>query len=182
MMIGGALGAVSNISGASQPRAVMDPTAEIMNPMVAGQAMLPNRNLLENMSASPDHTMLAVAMKNSGVSDALKADGQFTVFAPTNVALPPQLLNRTKAQLARMMGYLVVPGKYDSQALLRVIGEGGGEARLRTVEGGVLLRRLRRSPAAAPGNHIFPAPPDIPSDAPIGPCCGSAIAAARPRS
>jgi uncharacterized surface protein with fasciclin (FAS1) repeats len=142
MMIGGALGAVSNISGSSLPKTVMDPTAEIMNPMVAGQAMLPSRNLLDNMSASPDHTMLAVAMKNSGVSDALKAEGQFTVFAPTNAALPPQLLNRNKAQLARLMGYLVVPGKYDSQALLRVIGEGGGEARLRTIEGGVLLAKM----------------------------------------
>ena len=57
-----------------------------MNPMIAGQAMLPSRNLLENISASPDHSTLVAAMKNSGVADALKADGQFTVFAPTNAA------------------------------------------------------------------------------------------------
>ena len=81
-------------------------------------------------------------MKQSGVSDALKSDGQFTVFAPTNAALPPQMLGRDKAQLARLMGYLVVPGKYDSQTLLKVIGEGGGQAKLRTVEGGVLVARM----------------------------------------
>ena len=40
------------------------------------------------------------------------------------------------------MGYLVVPGKYDSQTLLKVIGEGGGQAKLRTVEGGVLVARM----------------------------------------
>jgi uncharacterized surface protein with fasciclin (FAS1) repeats len=40
------------------------------------------------------------------------------------------------------MGYLVVPGKYDSPALLKAIGEGGGQAKLRTVEGGVILVRL----------------------------------------
>src|SRR6185437_14366356 len=88
------------------------------------------------------HTTLTAAMKSSGISDALKADGQFTVFAPTNAALPPQLLGRDKAQLARLMGYLVVPGKYDSQTLLKVIGEGGGQAKLRTIEGGVLVARM----------------------------------------
>jgi uncharacterized surface protein with fasciclin (FAS1) repeats len=36
----------------------------------------------------------------------------------------------------------VVPGRYDSQALLRAIGEGGGQAKLRTVEGGVLVARM----------------------------------------
>ena len=141
MMIGGALGAVSH-SGTTQIRPMVDPNGAVMNPMVAGQAMLVSRNILENISASPEHTVLTAAMKTSGVADALKADGQFTVFAPTNAALPPQLLARDKAQLAKLMGYLVVPGKYDSQTLLKVIGEGGGEAKLRTVQGGVLVARM----------------------------------------
>jgi uncharacterized surface protein with fasciclin (FAS1) repeats len=69
----------------------------------------------------------------------------FTIFAPTNAAmanLPARAQQQNKAQLARMMGYLVVPGRYDSQTLLRVIGEGGGQAKLRTAEGGVLVARL----------------------------------------
>jgi uncharacterized surface protein with fasciclin (FAS1) repeats len=83
-------------------------------------------------------------MTESGIADALKANGQFTVFAPTNVALAalPARAGRDKSQLAQMMGYLVVPGRYDSQALLRVIDEGGGQANLRTVEGGVLVARM----------------------------------------
>ena len=85
---------------------------------------------------------LVAAMNQSGVSDALKSDGQFTVFAPTNAALSALVQGRDKAQLARLMGYLVVPGKYDSQTLLKVIGEGGGQAKLRTVEGGVLVARM----------------------------------------
>ena len=141
MMIGGAVGAVSDV-GSAAPRPLLDTSAEIMNPMIGGQAMLPNRNLLENISASPEHTILAAGMKSSGLSDALKAEGEFTVFAPTNAAMPAQILGRDKAQLARLMGYLVVPGKYDSQTLLRVIGEGGGQAKLRTIEGGVLVARM----------------------------------------
>jgi uncharacterized surface protein with fasciclin (FAS1) repeats len=145
MMIGGALGAVSTHPLLSQPKPIVDMNGGVMNPMIAGQAMLPNRNLLENISASPDHTTLVAALKDSGIADALKGDGQFTVFAPTNAALatlPARSMEQNKAQLARMMGYLVVPGKYDSQALLRVIGEGGGQAKLRTVEGGVLVARM----------------------------------------
>ena len=141
MMIGGALGAASN-SAPVQPKTLVADAAEVMNPMIAGQAMLPGRNLRENISASPDHSTLVAAMKDSGVSDALKSDGQFTVFAPTNAAMPAQVLGRDKAQLARLMGYLVVPGKYDSQTLLKAIGEGGGEAKLRTVEGGILVARM----------------------------------------
>ena len=145
MMIGGALGAVSNQSLSGQPKSLTSATAEVMNPMIAGQAMLPNRSLLENISASPEHTTLVAALRDSGLADALKSNGEFTVFAPTNAALstlPARALERNKAQLARMMGYLVVPGKYDSQTLLRVIGEGGGEAKLRTIEGGVLVARM----------------------------------------
>jgi uncharacterized surface protein with fasciclin (FAS1) repeats len=40
------------------------------------------------------------------------------------------------------MSYLIVPGKYDSQALLKVINESGGDAKLRTAEGGVLIARM----------------------------------------
>ena len=145
MMIGGALGAVSNQSLSEKPKPLVDANGGVMNPMIAGQAMLPNRSLLENISASPEHTTLAAAMKESGVADALKANGQFTMFAPTNAALstlPARALEQNKAQLARVMGYLVVPGRYDSAALLKAIGEGGGQAKLRTVEGGVLVARM----------------------------------------
>jgi uncharacterized surface protein with fasciclin (FAS1) repeats len=37
---------------------------------------------------------------------------------------------------------LIVPGRYDSKALLKAINEGGGEARLRTAEGGTLVARM----------------------------------------
>jgi uncharacterized surface protein with fasciclin (FAS1) repeats len=144
MMIGAALGAVSS-STPSSPKALAATDGGVMNPMIGGQAMLPSRTLMDNISASPDHAVLVAAMKDSGVADALKANGEFTVFAPTDAALgavSAQALTHDKSQLAKLMGYLVVPGKYDSQALLKAIGEGAGQAKLRTVEGGVLLARM----------------------------------------
>ena len=142
MMIGGALAAVS---GSASPKALVQMDNGVMNPMIAGQAMLPSRTLMDNISASPDHSVLLAAMKDSGIADALKSEGEFTVFAPTNQALASvsaQTLTHDKGQLAKLMGYLVVPGKYDSQSLLKAIGEGGGQVKLRTIEGGVLLARM----------------------------------------
>ena len=136
MMIGGALGAVST----SDPTP-SDDVVTIMNPMIGGQAMLPDRDIMENLSASPMHGQLAAAMKESGVAAALKANGQFTVFAPTNAAFAAAG-QQSKSTLARRMSYLIVPGKYDSAALLRTISEAGGEARLRTAEGGILVARM----------------------------------------
>jgi len=63
--------------------------------------------------------------------------------APTNAAMAGGSQN--KATLARRMSYLIVPSKYDSQALLRLINETGGDARLRTAEGGTLVARMNRS-------------------------------------
>jgi len=153
MTVGGALGVASNGTTPDQPKPIVDQAGGVMNPMIAGQAMLPNRSLMENIAASPEHTMLAAEMKASGIAGALAGDGEFTVFAPTNAALANTALANTapadapagqasKAELARVMGYLVVPGRYDSQTLLKVIGEGGGQAKLRTIEGGVLVARL----------------------------------------
>ena len=82
MVIGGALGAVSNIG----PRPIPDINVEVMNPMIGGQAMLPDRDIMENISASPMHTTFVNDLKDTGVAAALKSNGQFTVFAPTNSA------------------------------------------------------------------------------------------------
>lgn len=138
MMIGGALGAVSP----SDP--LPEVNVEIMNPMIGGQAMMTDRDIMDNISASPMHSTMAAALKDSGVAEALKANGQFTVFAPTNAAfsaagLPPKA---NKSNLGRRLSYLIVPGRYDSKALLKAINDGNGEARLRTAEGGTLVVRM----------------------------------------
>jgi len=141
MVVGGALGAVSR----SDPKPVPDINIEIMNPMVGGQAMLPDRDIMDNISVSPMHSTFVAALKDTGVADALKANGQFTVFAPTNAAFTAagiQPKSAMPSSMGRRMSYLIVPGRYDSQALLKAINEGGGEARLRTAEGGTLLVRL----------------------------------------
>jgi len=41
-----------------------------MNPMAGGQAMLPDRDIMENIAASPMHTAFAAALKDSGLAAA----------------------------------------------------------------------------------------------------------------
>jgi len=137
MMIGGAVGAVSGSDPA--PDAMLD--TGIMNPMIDGQAMLPQRDIAENLAASPMHTRMAQALKETGIVSALKANGEFTVFAPTNAAFA-QAGRMSSAELARRMSYLIVPGTYDSATLLRMINEKGGDVRLRTAEGGTLIAKM----------------------------------------
>jgi uncharacterized surface protein with fasciclin (FAS1) repeats len=140
MMVGGALGAVSR----NDPMPLADSNLEMMNPMVGGQAMMSDRDIMDNISASPMHSTLVAALKDSGVAEALKSNGQFTVFAPTNAALSAAGVQpkSDKSNLGARLSYLIVPGRYDSKAMLKAINEGGGEARLRTAEGGTLVARM----------------------------------------
>ncbi|QHJ00026.1 fasciclin domain-containing protein [Xylophilus rhododendri] len=118
--------------------------------MVGGAAMLPTRDIIDNAVNSKDHTTLVAAVKQAGLVDTLKGPGPFTVFAPTNAAfdqLPPATLQALmqpvgKPALVRLLGYHVVPGRLDSNALGQQIRAGGGVATLNTVAGVPLRVRM----------------------------------------
>ena len=123
-------------------------SAQIMkdNPMVGGAAMYPTKTIVDNAMNSADHTTLVAAVKAAGLVDTLKGTGPFTVFAPTNAAfdqLPAGTVDNllkpeNKSMLTRVLTYHVVAGKYDSQALAKLIAKGKGKASLKTVSGGTL--------------------------------------------
>ena len=114
--------------------------------MVGGAAMYPSRNIIQNAIHSKDHTTLVAAVKAAGLVKTLEGPGPFTVFAPTNeafAALPAGTVKtllkpENKADLTKILTYHVVPGSYDTQKLDAEIAAGGGEAKLKTVEGEML--------------------------------------------
>ena len=116
------------------------------NPMVGGAAMYPTKTIVDNAMNSADHTTLVAAVKAAGLVDTLKGNGPFTVFAPTNAAfeqLPAGTVENllkpeNKSMLTRVLTYHVVAGKFDSQALAKLIAKGKGKASLKTVSGGTL--------------------------------------------
>jgi uncharacterized surface protein with fasciclin (FAS1) repeats len=100
--------------------------------------------------ASPDHTTLVAAVQAAGLAETLSGPGPFTVFAPTNAAfakLPAGTVETllqpaNRDQLRAVLTYHVVAGKHDAASILGMIRANGGEASLRTVQGGTLTFSL----------------------------------------
>lgn len=120
------------------------------NPMVGGAAMYPTKTIVDNAVNSADHTTLVAAVKAAGLVEVLSSKGPFTVFAPTNAAfdqLPAGTVDtllkpENKAMLTKVLTYHVVSGKYDSNALAKLIKKGHGKAQLKTVSGGTLTAMM----------------------------------------
>ncbi len=116
------------------------------NPMVGGQKMYANKDIIDNAVHSADHTTLVAAVKAAGLVDTLKGPGPFTVFAPTNEAfakLPAGTVDmllkpENKDALVKILTYHVVPGRLTTAIIEKEIRDGGGTAKLKTVSGGTL--------------------------------------------
>lgn len=93
--------------------------------MVGGAMMVPSKDIIDNATASQDHTMLVSAIKAAGLEQTLRGKGPYTVFAPTDDAIakvPKATLDdlmkpANKAKLANLLKYHVVQGKYTSADL-----------------------------------------------------------------
>ncbi len=113
------------------------------NPMVGGAEMFPTKTIVENASASADHTTLVAEVKAAGLVETLSGPGPFTVFAPINDAfgrLAPGTVDtllkpENKAALTKVLTYHVVAGNMSAAQIQSAITAGGGTATLTTVEG-----------------------------------------------
>jgi uncharacterized surface protein with fasciclin (FAS1) repeats len=126
---------------------VMTGAALAQKPVTVGGApMYPNKNIIENAVNSKDHTTLVAAVKAAGLVETLQGAGPFTVFAPVNAAfsaLPAGTVEtllkpENKSKLTAVLTYHVVAGRHNAAALQRMIKQGGGKAKLKTVQGGEL--------------------------------------------
>jgi uncharacterized surface protein with fasciclin (FAS1) repeats len=116
---------------------------------VGGAPMYPSKNIIQNAVNSKDHTTLVAAVKAAGLVGTLEGTGPFTVFAPTNAAfnkLPPGTVENlvkpeNKATLVKILTFHVVAGRLTAPALMKEVKDGGGMAKLKTVEGEELVVR-----------------------------------------
>jgi uncharacterized surface protein with fasciclin (FAS1) repeats len=113
----------------------------------APSQMLASSTIAANLSAAPDHKLLAAAVTQAGLSETLSGVGPFTVFAPTDAAfaqVPPVTRDgwmrpAQKEVLAGVLKYHVVPGKLTAADLTAKITAGGGKAVLKTADGQDLI-------------------------------------------
>ena len=125
------------------------PTA-MANPTVGGAAMLAERTILENASASNVHTRLVSAVRAAGLDGTLGASGSYTLFAPTNSAfdrLPPSTVDTlmnpaNKSELAKLLNYHLVPGRKTRSQIAADIRAAGRTTTYRTAQGGLLRFHL----------------------------------------
>ena len=118
---------------------------------VGGAAMYATKDIVDNAVNSADHTTLVAAVKAAGLVETLKSAGPFTVFAPTNEAfakLPKGTVEslvkpENKATLTKILTYHVVAGKWDANAIAKLIKDGNGTAALKTVSGGILKASMK---------------------------------------
>jgi uncharacterized surface protein with fasciclin (FAS1) repeats len=99
---------------------------------------------------SADHSTLVAAVVAADLVGTLKSAGPFTVFAPTNAAfakLPAGTVEtllkpENKAQLAKILTYHVVAGKFEAAAVIEAINANKGKFEVTTVQGGKITLSL----------------------------------------
>ena len=99
---------------------------------------------------SKDHTTLVAAVTAAGLVDTLKGAGPFTVFAPVNAAfdaLPAGTVDtllkpENKEQLTKILTCHVVPAQALAADVAKMIADGSGMAKVKTVGGCELTAKM----------------------------------------
>lgn len=164
-----AIGAAATAQTAPAPAAA---TAAATNPTVGGAAMDATKPIAANAAAAPNLTTLVKAVQAAGLASTLSGPGPFTVFAPTNDAftrLAPGTVDtllkpESKATLAKVLTYHVVPGTLTLADIDAKVKAGGGKAVLTTVEGEPLTVEVLNGAVQLTdvhGNKSFVETPDV---------------------
>ena len=108
------------------------------------------KDIVDVAAGSKSHTTLVAAITAADLATALKGEGPFTVFTPTNYAFTKLhtgtvndlMVPVNKSKLAGILTYHVVAGNLNAKAVMAAIKEGDGKAVLTTVAGGTLTAVL----------------------------------------
>lgn len=150
--------AVSTSGTTTQPN-LNRPAATGTGEAVSGAANAPVTNpsaktrsttLADFVASQPDFSTLQNALQSTDLGEQLKGGQAYTVFAPSNAAfkkLPTQTQNvllegQNRDALKKLLTYHVVAGTVDGKELTRQINAGGGTAKLKTLNGGMLTAKV----------------------------------------
>jgi uncharacterized surface protein with fasciclin (FAS1) repeats len=118
--------------------------APASNPVVGGAAMDAAQSIGANLARSSDHRTLVAALGAAGLLERLQGDGSYTLFAPSDAAfarLPRGTMESlmapaSRAVLAQLLNYHVVPGSKTRTQILADTAASGGVATYQTASGG----------------------------------------------
>ncbi|WP_409994788.1 fasciclin domain-containing protein [Blastopirellula marina] len=118
----------------------------LVRPAVAAEKA--EKDIVDTAVAAGDFTTLVAAVKAAGLVEALKSDGPFTVFAPTDAAfakLPKGTVDsllKDKEKLGKILKYHVVAGKVmaaDAAKLDSADTLAGASLKIQAKDGGVMI-------------------------------------------
>jgi uncharacterized surface protein with fasciclin (FAS1) repeats len=104
------------------------------------------KDVVDVAMGSKNHTTLVKAIKGAELVTALKGEGPFTVFAPTNdafAALPEGtleelLMPENKETLQAILKYHVIQGQLNADRVMATIKRNDGKVMLKTLQGAEL--------------------------------------------
>ncbi len=126
--------------------------------IVGGSPMVSDKDLLDDLPNSAEHTVYLTLLHASGLADMLRGRGPFTVFAPTDAAfaaLPPgtvEMLQRpeNKARLVTLLSDLILPGNFSLARFQYILRSYKGQVDLDTINNAKLTVSTN-----GPGNIIL---------------------------
>lgn len=114
------------------------------NANAAASRMSPQKNIIENLGSSGDHTSLVMAIQSADLIELLQKQGPYTFFAPSNESFTKLMqgnissTDEDKKKLNRLIKSHIVSGRLDANALIKMIKDADGPVSLTTLSGEVL--------------------------------------------
>ena len=110
-----------------------------------------SKDIVDTAVSLDDFSTLVAAVKAADLVEALKGDGPFTVFAPTNDAfgkLPKGTVStllkpENKGTLTAVLTYHVVAGKFMAKDIVKAIKANGGSFMVKTLQGQELVASMK---------------------------------------
>lgn len=112
-------------------------------PTVSNYLMDPDQSILTNTETSNRHNALFSALRASDLDEVLNYEGQFTVFAPIDLAFEklPQLTAKRlmdpeyKNELKAILSCHIIAARLSAATILKSMSRGGGKASFTTIKG-----------------------------------------------
>lgn len=120
----------------------------IVNP--AATRMSPQKNIIENLGSSGEHTSLIMAIQSADLLELLQKQGPYTLFAPSNASFTKLMqgnissTDEDKKKLSRLIKSHIVSGRFDANGLMKMIKDADGPVSLTTLSGEVLQVTKKR--------------------------------------
>jgi uncharacterized surface protein with fasciclin (FAS1) repeats len=145
--------AIGSSASSQTPAKPATPPAATAAPAVPAAT----QDIVDIAVGNKDLSTLVAALKAAGLVDTLKGKGPFTVFAPTDEAfkkLPAGVLDdllkpESKAKLASVLKFHVLPGAYDAARITKAKSK---QYALKTVQGASANIDLRKGVLVAGAN------------------------------